>query len=108
MGARGPPALTYSTLLGAQPMGFTSVFSNDFSPQWFFKILDELVIPFRNEFEGSPFWFTRYRCPESFDIGAEELSELRKGNGFIQNSQHVSLRFRFASDDKRRTYLEKR
>jgi len=66
------------------------------------------VIPFRNEFEGSPFWFTRYRCPENFDIGADELSELKKRNGFIQSNQHVSLRFRFSSDEKRRSFLEDR
>jgi hypothetical protein len=84
----------------------TRVFSDDFSQQWFFRFLNELVIPFRNNFPGSPFWFTRYRCPENFDIGADELNELRRRSGFIQSNQHISLRFRFASDNDKRKFLK--
>ena len=83
----------------------TRVFSND-SQQWFFRFLDELVIPFRDKFQGSPFWFTRYLCPENTDINADELDELRRRSGFIQQSHHMSLRLRFASDKDRINFLK--
>ncbi len=85
------------------------IFTSNFSAQWYFDILANVVLPFSQQFPDSPFFFTRYVVPRGGpDDGDTDINQLPAN--FLQNTSegniHRSIRLRFCAAGAEEASLE--
>ncbi len=90
----------------------TRIFRTSNAPTGYVTQLADIVIPFRDQFPGSRFWFTHYVDTIPSDLSQKTQADLRNQSGFLHQHPmdpaveiHLSIRFRFESNQQTDSHI---